>query len=108
MLDKLIAADRVLAIYFSASHAIACTVAGKLSKIQGELLIHNEGASSITDASSLKVSIEPLLSRPCIFTDPREFANGPFASYFEKEVRFEFGLTFALPGGMLALVELAL
>ncbi|MFZ0631681.1 MAG: hypothetical protein WA399_03115 [Acidobacteriaceae bacterium] len=107
MLKKLAEAERVLAIYASATHGIQCGVVGKLKLfLEGNLSIQPEGNLSITEASALNTSIDSLLRFPCVFADSREFAKGPFASFFQEEVPFAFGLAFAFPNGLLSIMEL--
>jgi hypothetical protein len=49
-----------------------------------------------------------LLGAACEFADPREFKNGPFAAFFEQEIRFSFGLVFIFPNGsVLSFLDIA-
>lgn len=41
-----------------------------------------------------------------MFSDSREVKSTPFSVFLQKEVIFDFGLTFALPNGLLSIVQL--
>ena len=109
-IDKLITSPtKTLVIFFDASSGLGFTVVGKFKSLgEGVFSVQHENDDmGITEASSFNTTLSDLLRFPCLFTDPRDFKGNPVAKqFFEKEVRFGFGLTFAMPSRMLSILQL--
>jgi hypothetical protein len=96
----------VLAV--SASYGVHCTVNGTARKVEGSLMVSPQHDVGMVETSGLRVDIAQLRTATCAFIDPREFKSGPFASFFDNEVRLNFCLCFMFPqGGVLYLAEVA-
>lgn len=101
---------RVRAVFFSAASSIAVTVSGSLEFSEdGRITVASGGdlgASSPGLAEGIAILAPVLLRVPCEFVDPRDFADGPFGSFFTATAPFDLGLVFMFPdGSMLALMS---
>lgn len=90
-----------------ADFKVLCSVSGT-GRVDGQFFVvspkHDVG---MAESSALRVPLAQLYAVPSAFIDSREFKNGPFASFFETEVRFNFSLCFVFPqGGLLTLAEM--
>ena len=95
----------VIALF--ADSRVLCSVSGTAREVEGFLVVSPKHDAEIAESSGIRVAIAQLLALPCEFTDPREFKGSPFASFFETEVRFDFGLCFVFPqGGLFCLTEM--
>ena len=100
---------RTLVIFIDTAKQVGFSVVGRLAIETGgaeRLVVFADQGSSIAASASFTSSLPSLLRFPCMFTDPRHFKATPFESFFEKDVQFHLGLTFALPNGALTLFEL--
>jgi hypothetical protein len=98
----------ILVVFFDKSTAIGFSTVGKLKMVGGGFFsVQDEGDVGMTESPSFNASIPSLLRFPCEFTDPRIFGDDPRArAFFSEEVRFDFGLVFVLPNGILSIVQL--
>jgi hypothetical protein len=103
---------KVRATFFNSASSIAVTLSGPLQFLEdGRFAVYSGGdldprSSGLVEG--LTMLAPTLLSAPCEFLDPRDFANTPFAGFFTITACFDFGLVFILPGGsMLALMSIA-
>jgi hypothetical protein len=97
-----------LVVFFDKSTAIGFTTVGRLKLFDGGIFsVQDEGDVGITESPSFNASISGLVRFPCEFADPRSFKDDPKASaFFSTEVRFDFGIVFALPNGILSIAQL--
>jgi hypothetical protein len=96
---------KVVALFADAK--VVCSVCGTARVLEGFLLVSPKLDAGIVETSSFRVALAQLHAVPCAFMDPREFKNGPFAAFFETEVRFVFCICCFLPqGGFLCLAEM--
>jgi hypothetical protein len=96
---------KVVALF--ADSKMLCSVCGTARMVDGFLVVSPQHDAGMAETSGIRVALAQLCAVPCEFIDPREFKNGPFASFFETEVRFDFCLCFMFPkGGFLSLVEM--
>ena len=89
-----------------ATCGVNCVVNGTARKVEGSLMVSPQHDVGMVETSGLRVDISQLRKATCAFIDPREFKSGPFASFFDKEVRLDFCLCFMFPqGGFLCLAD---
>ncbi len=89
-----------------ATLGVHCIVNGTARIVEGSLMVSPQHDVGMVETSGLRVEIAPLRTATCAFIDPREFKSGPFASFFDNEVRLNFCLCFMFPqGGFLCLAE---
>lgn len=98
----------ILVVFFDKPTGIGFTTVGKLKMVGGGFFsVQDEGDVGITESPSFNASIPSLVRFPCEFADPRDFKDNPRgAAFFTDEVRFDFGLVFVLPNGILSIMQL--
>jgi hypothetical protein len=101
---------KVVLTFSDVNLGVSASLAGKLEiGKDGEfVIVHSLPTGPVVDPlkelSTFRLSPR-ILSFPCVFADPRELDNSPFASFVTGGMRFSFGIVFALPAGFLALME---
>jgi hypothetical protein len=98
---------KVAAVLFDTKAGFSVVLSGVLDITEGEVVLVHEGEElSLTEGALLRTSLAALRGATCEFADPLTFKGTPFASLFNRELRFSFGLVFAFPQGLvLALLE---
>jgi hypothetical protein len=107
ILKLIVESTKVVALFVSDSQGITCRVPGAVRLSHGDTIIIEVAPDrGFREAAVFTTSVATLLGLPCLFKDPRDFADVPPGSESELPMSFSLQFTFG-DGSFLVLMDVS-